>query len=263
MSHYFRKWLNRPNALSLVGGLLIILSILALPGPTAQVSPVELEITVEKSDEIPLWVTVSLYPDNLSYVRMVFPEGSGYSVLVNRMPRNITSNYASSNYDPPHTVSTKRASGYLWSFSEEAPSSQYRRRVTFQLEDFVTPTNTGHVGIWRLKVRSGFEELFVSPAFYASYNLVLSASIPNPAKITTTRRDFEEQEVTMLEGFDIQSSEEPRVLYTYETVKGEFLAKWELLDTQRARDREFWLIFWSSLLGLGIGFILEGFIVRI
>ena len=32
---------------------------------------------------------------------------------------------------------------------------------------------------------------------------------------------------------------------------------------QQARDREFWLIFWSSLLGLGIGFFLEGFVVRL
>lgn len=264
MSQYYRKWLNKPNVLSFVGFVLLILSVLMLPERTGQVTPIEIEVSVQKPDKSPLWVTVTLLPPELSRVEIVFPEGSGYSILVNRMPKNIKSVHSSSN--PPHTVPTGTEGGNFWSFKEGPPANWQRRSVSFQLEEFVTPSPTGYAGVWRLRARdgdSGLEDISVLPALRASYQLTLSASIPNPVKLATGRKQFERQSVTPVEGFDSRYSEDAQVYYIYETVEGEFLAKWELLDAQRARDREFWLIFWSALLGLGIGFILEGFIVRI
>ncbi len=248
-----KKILRRRNGLLIVGIVMAIASAFRLIENPDNLVPVEVEIRVHAPDDKPLTVDIDIFTKKESTITIFFPEDSAYDIEISREPHLVTS-WEPSEGGTRHSVPAihdKRLN--TWKIADGLPDSGEGHAVRIEIADFLVPRQTGHEGLFHLKVTNAglpHKELSVFPAIRAPYGLSLSTSIPEPIEVSMTGKSVDGKEFVRPEG--------DRMYYIYGQINGNFLAKWEFYDAQRAGSREWWLVFWSTLLGLGIGFTVEG-----
>ena len=211
----------------------------------------------------PLKAVAYLNPPHAASIFLYPPHGSGYQLIVNeRTARaysyqtDLSEDNIYGEYDEVLKLSNPAMSYPGMDFSEfrqDGLGNGIAYVVRIDIYNLFSRTTTGYAGFMILEARcfGNQQHVPIKPSVKASHLLSLSTSFPQPLSASL----YDEHDTGLLA---LTPPDTTEYYYKYAEVRGEFLTKWNIIDTEVIKRAERVLIVLSTILGLGIGLIVQG-----